>query len=151
MVQRLPPERVVLEFGDLPVAVGAEPCVADLVVQLEDGAVLYISRVPLLLYKCRGGLGGCVGTAAGGRELREGHQTRSPMMWRLAGTRTVRTRRVSTRTPMTTAVPTSATRTEGSTARTTKVPAIRSPAAVMTPPVTESPRVVPSLMPSCRD
>ena len=36
MAQRLPPERVVLEFGDLPVAVDAETGVADLVAQLED-------------------------------------------------------------------------------------------------------------------
>ena len=38
---------------------------------------------------------------------RVGHQTRSPMVSRAAGTSTVRTSRVSSRTPMATAVPTS--------------------------------------------
>lgn len=37
MMQRRPPEPGVLKFGDLPVAGSAEPGVADLVAQLEDG------------------------------------------------------------------------------------------------------------------
>ena len=46
-------------------------------------------------------------TAATWWSGRVGHQTRSPMVSRAAGTSTVRTSRVSSRTPMATAVPTS--------------------------------------------
>ena len=56
---------------------------------------------------------------------------------------------VSSRTPRATAMPTSATETSGSWARAAKMPAMTMPAAVMTPPVTPSPRRMPGRVPIC--
>src|SRR6185437_4608506 len=67
---------------------------------------------------------------------RVGHQTRSPMVSRLAGTSTVRTTSVSSSTPSATAVPTSAMLTWGIWVSAANVAARTTPAAVITPPVT---------------
>ena len=64
-------------------------------------------------------------------------------------TRIERTRNVSSSTPNATAKPISARNTIGSTPSTTKVAASTSPAEVITPPVTASPRRMPSRVPCC--
>ena len=56
---------------------------------------------------------------------------------------------VSSSTPKATAKPTSARNTSGSTASTANVAASTTPAEVMTPPVTASPRSTPGRVPRC--
>jgi len=91
------------------------------------------------------------GPAVSHPPARPGHQTRSPMESRPAGTSTVRTSSVSSSTPSATATPTSVMLTCGIWVRAAKVAARTTPAAVITPPVTLSPRSVPSRRPSRRD
>ena len=62
---------------------------------------------------------------------------------RSTGTRTLRTRKVSRRTPKATTKPSSVRKVRGRTASTAKVPARTIPALVMTPPVTERDRRIP--------
>ena len=64
-----------------------------------------------------------------------------------AGTRIERTTSVSSSTPKATTKPISVRNTSGSTASTRKVPASTMPADVITPPVTASPRSMPSRAP----
>ena len=69
------------------------------------------------------------------------------MSWLSAGTRIERTTIVSSSTPKATVKPSSARNTIGSTPSTTNVAASTTPAEVMTPPVTASPRTIPSRVP----
>jgi len=81
------------------------------------------------------------------RASREGSQIRRPTSVHSAGTSTERTRKVSSSTPNATVNPIWAANTSGSTVRTAKVAASTMPAEVMTPPVTASPRRIPSRVP----
>ncbi len=64
-----------------------------------------------------------------------------------AGTRIERTMNVSSSTPNATTKPISVRKISGSTPSTENVPASTMPADVMTPPVTASPRIMPSRVP----
>ena len=86
-----------------------------------------------------------------GHDISNVLKIRGPIDRNAAGTSTVRTSSVSSSTPSATAIPTSATGAFGSRARSANVPARTIPAAVMTPPVTASPRSVPCWMPPVRD
>ena len=88
---------------------------------------------------------GSGGSAA--RASRLGHQIGRPTSYISAGTRNVRTTSVSSSTPNATANPISARNTSGSTPRTENVAASTTPAEVMTPPVTVSPRRMPRRVP----
>jgi hypothetical protein len=67
----------------------------------------------------------------------------SPSERPIEGTRTLRTRKVSRRTPKATTKPISVRKVSGRTPSTEKVPARTMPALVMTPPVTASARRMP--------
>ena len=91
--------------------------------------------------------------AAGGRSALvraalDGHQTLSAeLLSTSAGTSSERTMNVSSSTPKAIVKPISVRNTSGSTASTENVPASTMPADVMTPPVTASPRSMPSRVP----
>ena len=74
---------------------------------------------------------------------RRGHQNPSPSRTAIAGTSTVRTRSVSSRTPIPITTPSWASTTRGSTPSTAKTAASRIPALVITPPVAASARSMP--------
>ena len=76
-----------------------------------------------------------------------GHQNRSPSRNARAGTRTVRTTKVSRSTPTQTMMPTWVRTISGSTPRTAKTAASRMPALVITPPVAGKAAACPSLVP----
>lgn len=85
-------------------------------------------------------LGPYLAVEVGAVSGRPGHQKRLPARSTSAGTRTVRTSRVSSRTPIPTMTPIWVRAMRGRTPRTAKTAARRVPALVMTPPVDASAR-----------
>ncbi len=81
------------------------------------------------------------------RESVDGHQMRGPSSNVIAGTRTERTRNVSSSTPTAIVKPISVSATSGSTASVENVPASTMPAEVITAPVTARPRSIPWRVP----
>src|SRR5215212_7098990 len=101
-------------------------------------------RQPLVLAEIPAACSAC---HVSSRASADGHQTLGPISSTRAGTRTLRTRKVSSSTPNATTNPISVRNTSGSTARTEKVPASTIPALVITPPVTASARSIPARVP----